>query len=209
MAQWRFGEAATPPLTARVPSWICPASSCPHALRRDPHRTRPRTMSRANSDRNLLFGILALQMDFISRDALIAAMHAWVLDKARPLGQILIDQGALRGDAHALLEALVQKHLELHDQDAEKSLAAVRSIGPVREELHQLADADVQASLAVVSCNRATEPDPHATQAHVSLGTPTSSGLRFRVLRPHARGGLGQVSVALDEELHREVALKE
>ena len=28
------------------------------------------------TDRNLLFGILALQIDFISRDALIAAMHA-------------------------------------------------------------------------------------------------------------------------------------
>ena len=38
---------------------------------------------------------------------------------------------------------------------------------------------------------------------------PARATARFRILRLHAKGGLGQVSVALDEELHREVALKE
>ena len=39
----------------------------------------------ASTDRNLLFGILALQMDFIDREQLVAAMNAWVLEKDKPL----------------------------------------------------------------------------------------------------------------------------
>ena len=52
-----------------------------------------------SADRNLLFGILALQMDFISRDAVIAGMHAWVLDKTR-LCDILVEQNACLAMVH-------------------------------------------------------------------------------------------------------------
>jgi hypothetical protein len=63
-------------------------------------------MSSAQSDRNLLFGVLAVQMDFVGRDELLAAMHAWVLDKGKPLGQVLQERGALSGPHRAALEAL-------------------------------------------------------------------------------------------------------
>jgi serine/threonine-protein kinase len=172
-------------------------------------RTRPRrrSVTAPEADRNLLFGILALQMDFISRDDLIAAMHAWVLAKQTPLGRILVARGFLSPARHALLDALVLEHIKQHDDDPEKSLANLSSIGPVRRDLEAIADPDVQASLPHVCSARGTGEDPDATPGW-SGGAPTSAGGRFRILRLHDRGGLGEIFVARDEELHRDVALK-
>jgi hypothetical protein len=61
------------------------------------------------ADLNLLFGVMAVQSDFVARDALIEAMGAWVLDKSKPLGQILVERGHLTAERYALLDALVNE----------------------------------------------------------------------------------------------------
>jgi formylglycine-generating enzyme required for sulfatase activity len=161
-------------------------------------------MPDATADRNLLFGVLTLQMDFISRDELIAAMNAWVLDKGRPLGQVLIDRGALNAADRAWLEAGVERHLARHGNDPQQSLAALSSGNPLGPDLRPISDTDLQTSLAQPS-GPAPARDPNATGADRA----SPAGRRFLILRPHARGGLGEVFVARDEELRREVALKE
>ncbi len=164
------------------------------------------------SDRNLLFGILALQMDFITRDSLIAAMHAWVLAKEKGLGEILVQNKALGTDERELLENLVKKHLKRHGNDTELSLRSIDSVGSIEDQLKKIGDSEVQASLAHISRRRPFQGAPLDLTAEVTETSdvlPIKADSRFRILRAHAEGGLGRVHVARDEELHREVALKE
>lgn len=144
-----------------------------------------------------------------SLDQLVAAMGTWVLDKSHSLGEVLLQSQAIDAGTRDLILALVHKHLELHPGDSQQSLAALSSVGPtLKEGLKSLADPQVEASLATVGSRQEMEKDQPEITATVSVGQP-STDVRFRILRPHAKGGLGKVSVALDQELLREVALKE
>jgi hypothetical protein len=138
------------------------------------------------ADRNLLFGILAVQLNFVGRDDLIAAMHAWVPERSKPLGRIPVDQRAHSPARHDLLEQLVDEHLAAHGGAAEKSLTATDGIGAIRDELERVADPEIRATPdRVPAAATSTRHDPDATLTYSQR--PPVFDPRFSILRPHAR----------------------
>jgi hypothetical protein len=61
------------------------------------------------SDTNLLFGILAMKMNFIRQDDLLEAMGIWFLDRQKSLGEILIERQAISPKDCALLDSMVRE----------------------------------------------------------------------------------------------------
>lgn len=176
------------------------------------HKPTPSSSSRRNDpnrDRQLLVGLLALQNGFVDCKTLVAAINDWNADRSLELVEILLKRGSLTAKRIDLLKELAEENLSIYENDAEKSIAGLSSVFGSTREIEKLADSEIKRTLDLLLAANpfANPPDDDATPFHVVH--IAKYGGRYRIVRPLDRGALGEVFIAHDAELHRQVALKE
>jgi eukaryotic-like serine/threonine-protein kinase len=193
------------------------------------------TMSK---DPNLLFGVMAVQLKFVTPRQLMDASAAWSRDRGRPLRDHLLSAGALTASVAGVLDGLLAAKLETHQGNLDEALASLGG------------DAALQASFAESSIlfNASAEPEAEAAKEDTyrndgfeSFGGESKRDLtRPPELRPvttgsgeaegglestdkltsehpgrytphgeHSRGGIGRILLAFDTHIGREIAIKE
>jgi serine/threonine protein kinase/tetratricopeptide (TPR) repeat protein len=175
-------------------------------------------------NRDLLVAVLALLTGAVPRPGLAAALNAWSKDRKQSLAQRLLGEGALDGDCLRALECLASSHLTRYHNDLRLCLDAWNAQELTLEVLTEIGDNALQSTLGMTALGgpaiaTATAPVSPESQETAPVGEGAQSpgsgepprstqGERFVPIRPHARGGIGQVWLARDCELQRHVALK-
>jgi PAS domain S-box-containing protein len=153
-----------------------------------------------DTDRNLLFAVLALQVDLLDRERFVQACTLWAAHKDRPIADLLIEQGWLTPEDRGDVDRLLDRKLKKHGGDVQASLATVGN--DVLHSLLAVGDPDVQRSVAGFVSS--APPTVAAT-----LDYRPAACERYARTSLHATGGIGRVWLARDSNLRRNVALKE
>jgi PAS domain S-box-containing protein len=151
------------------------------------------------SDRNLLFGALAMQAGLITADQFAKACSIWATSKASSLPDILYEQGWLVPQDQAHVDYLVERKL-------------TRVGGDVRESFAGLS-AEIRGVLATIGDDTIGGAGIRQTIAYEGQGDATTtrapkSGQRYQLNTLHAAGGIGEIWLARDADLERDVAVK-
>jgi eukaryotic-like serine/threonine-protein kinase len=169
-------------------------------------------VDKLNSD--LLVVVLAILTDAVPRSAATEAIKSWTENSGHSLIEWLKRSSGLDDERIRALQCLASSHLEAHQNDFRLSLDAWNAFDLTQDVLTEVNDEALRTTLGASLHGDETLPFDGAKEGHSSGSSANQhssnvGGARFQLIRQHARGGIGQVWLARDGELQRDVAVKE
>lgn len=157
-----------------------------------------------NRERSLLFGIFAVQLKRVTPAQLMEVAAAWAVDPTKTLSERLVESGLITPEDRAMLEDLVEHAIDAHNGDAVATLEAVRGT----EQVYQSLDSSMTRSTLRMD-QIFGELQDLGSAAGIELPRQFEAPGRYTIRHEHARGGQGRLLLVHDEQLGRDVILKE
>ena len=155
-------------------------------------------------EKHLLFAVLAFESELLDLAQLTAACRAWAADKSKPIADLLVERGWITAEDLSFVEKVLARKLAKHQHDPRVTLNAVTR-GDICDAIKEIDDPDIQQSL---SSWPSSGPVWLETIGE-TLADPELPKSRYTWVSEVGKGGLGKIWLARDNDLAREVALKE
>src|SRR5271154_5962993 len=126
--------------------------------------SRPPSTPALAADHNLLFGVLALHLDLITREQFVEACSLWVARKDVPLAYLLLERGWIAAGDRDDVERLLQRKVARAHAAVGAGLAAALD-ERTRAAVREIPDEEVRGSLDGLP--PAEGPPAPLTVAHV------------------------------------------
>ena len=154
--------------------------------------------------RDLLFGLFAFQSGAVEADRLAETCALPPVEGEASLADRLVEHAGLTLEQKVKIESLVAEELKHHGGDAEAALAATMD----SRFLEAISEASPSGGSAMARAARsvASAANYELLRSFGTAGDEASS--RYTRTHLHAKGGMGQVWVAREGSLGREIALK-
>ena len=166
-------------------------------------------MLQTRSPQELLYTVLAMQLGLISLDDAQQALTSSATESGSEpnVREALLASQRLTPVQDELVAKLTDAYLALNHGDVERSLVLLEQTPAGQQILGRPSSKHDEPTVHFDGGSKTT-PRSSSTPIDVSVSA-TTAGERFLPLKLHAAGGLGEVLIARDMQLRRDVALKQ